>query len=384
MAVSFGFARDRRVDLSTHEVTGAIGDSITVLPIVVSIATLTDLSLAHLLVGFAVFQVVWGLYYGIPVSVEPMKALAALVIAGGLTVPGLFLAGLLSGVCLLVIGRVGLLERIRAIVGRPVIRGVQLAVALLLLDTGIGLGLSTPWLAAGGLLVAGAVGIAGCRRASALAVVAVGLGIAALSTGPPTVSLPQPPGLPPPVHAADPTATIQAAGAQLALTLGNAAVATSLLLKEFYDADVSPDDLATSMGVMNILVVPCGGMPMCHGSGGVAGKHAFGARTAGANLVLGIMYAVAAVVAVDLVLAFPMAMLGVVLSLVALELGRAGLASDHLPLTLVIGGLGLLTSVGIAFLVGVAIWAITAVPDQEGRPTGRSNEPTAGAGDGGE
>jgi len=62
-----------RIDLARHEVTGAIGDSITVLPLVVAISALADLSLAIVLGWFGVFQILWGLYYGAPMSVEPMK-----------------------------------------------------------------------------------------------------------------------------------------------------------------------------------------------------------------------------------------------------------------------------------------------------------------------
>src|SRR6056297_3516756 len=112
MAVSVSVGERRSLQFSLSEVTGAVGDSITVLPVVVAVAALTDLSLPHLLGGFAVFQVVWGVYYGVPVSVEPMKALAALVIAGGLTTGELAGAGLLAGGVLLVTGSTGLLGRI--------------------------------------------------------------------------------------------------------------------------------------------------------------------------------------------------------------------------------------------------------------------------------
>jgi MFS superfamily sulfate permease-like transporter len=92
---------------------------------------------------------------------------------------------------------------------------------------------------------------------------------------------------------------------------------------------------------------------MCHGSGGVAGKYAFGARTAGANLILGAIYAGAAVLAVGVVAAFPLPMLGVVLGLIAVELGRAGLDTDHLPLTVGVGVVAVVTNVGVAFVAGV-------------------------------
>ncbi|MFW6317253.1 MAG: molybdate transporter family protein, partial [Halorubrum sp.] len=97
---------------------------------------------------------------------------------------------------------------------------------------------------------------------------------------------------------------------------------------------------------------------MCHGSGGVAGKYAFGARTAGANVILGAIYAVAAVLAVGVVAAFPLPMLGVVLGLIAVELGRAGLDTEHLPITVGVGVLGAATNIGAAFVIGVVAYLL--------------------------
>lgn len=355
--LSMGFSpeyRDgRTLSFSVGELTGAIGDSVTVLPIVVAVATLTDLSMAHLLLGFAVFQLVWGLYYGLPVSVEPMKALAALVIVGTLSVAEFALAGLLAGAVLVGVGHTGTLERVGAYVGRPVIRGVQVAVALLLLQTGLSLGSQRVGLAIGATVLALAVAVVGYRRASALVVLAAGFGVTMLTTGLPspqfpgaaTVALPRLGTLSP--------AVLEATAAQLAMTIGNAAMATALLLGDYFDADVSPDQLATSMGMMNLVAVPLGAMPMCHGSGGVAGKYAFGARTAGANVLLALLYAALALTAVELVVGFPLAMLGVVLALVALELARSGLQTDNVALTAGVGVLGLATNIGIAFACGV-------------------------------
>ncbi|HET7323369.1 MAG TPA: putative sulfate/molybdate transporter [Halococcus sp.] len=355
MSVEFG--ERRSIDFSTSELTGAIGDSVTMLPIVVAVAALTDLPLAGLLIWFAVFQVVWGVHYRLPVSVEPMKALAALVIAGALSTTELAIAGLLAGACLLTIGTSGTLGRIERYIGQPVVRGIQLAVALILLETGVKLGFESIALAVGAVGVAALVAVLGYRRASALCVLGLGALVALTQTGIPTAHLPTF-ALPTLSVAALSPAAIEGTAAQLAMSVGNAAVATSLLLGDYFDADVSADELATSMGVMNLVAVPLGGLPMCHGSGGVAGKYAFGARSAGANLILGVLYVVAAVFAVGVVAAFPLSVLGVILVLVALELGRAGLDTEHLPLTLAVGVLGLLTNVGIAFVVGAACYLV--------------------------
>jgi MFS superfamily sulfate permease-like transporter len=359
MRVSFPRRTDARFDVAWGEVTGAVGDTVTVLPIVVAVAALTDLSLGRLLLGFAVFQVVWGLYYGHPMSVEPMKALAALVIAGGLSGGEYVAAGLLAGAALLVVGRAGALGRLAPYVGEPVVRGIQVGVALVLLRTGVTTGLGDPRLAALSVVVAVGAVVAGYRNVAALAVLGVGAAIAVTAAGPITGHVPT-------VAVLDPAAvtlnrdTVGATLGQLAMTVGNAAVATSLLVGEYFDAEASPDDLSTSMGVMNLLAVPLGAMPMCHGSGGVAGKYAFGARTATSNLVLGGLYLVLAVVAVDVVAAFPMAVLGVVLVFVALELGRAGVDTEDPLLTAVVGLVALLANVGVAVAVGVVGYHVLA------------------------
>jgi len=339
-------------DVAWGEVTGAVGDTVTVLPIVVAVAALTDLTLAHLLIGFGVFQVVWGLRYGYPLSVEPMKALAALVIAGGLSTGEYVAAGLLAGAVLFVVGRTGTLGRLAPYVGESVVRGIQVGVALILLRTGVTTGLAAPPLAAVAVAVALVTVVTGHREVAALAVLGLGAALALGSVGSVTPRVPEPTLL-------DPAAVslsldvLSATVGQLAMTVGNAAVATSLLVEEYFDAETTPDELSTSMGVMNLLAVPLGAMPMCHGSGGVAGKYAFGARTATSNLVLGGFYLVLAVVAVDAVAAFPMAVLGVVLVFVAVELGRAGADTPDPLLTGVVGITALLVNVGVAFGVGI-------------------------------
>jgi hypothetical protein len=336
--------------VSLREVTGALGDSITVLPIVVALAALTDASLAHLFVGFAVFQAVWGVYYGLPLSVEPMKALAGLAIAGALTYGELMAAGLAAGVLLFAAARTNAIARIADHVADAVIKGVQLSVAALLALAGLDLAAGAPRIAALGVAVA----VAGTllhRKAGALAVLGAGTVVAAWG-GVPTPTLPAI-GLFP---FGAPTLSIAAAEGlvgQLAMTVGNAAVATSLLCSELFDRDVSPDELAGSMGAMNLLAVPFGAAPMCHGSGGLAGKHAFGARTGGANLVLAALYLGAALVA-PLWSGFPLAMLGVLLLAVAAHLARVALDTDRRAVAVGMAAVAVVSNVGVAFVAGVA------------------------------
>ncbi|MFB6083594.1 MAG: putative sulfate/molybdate transporter [Halorientalis sp.] len=354
MAVSTVERVGERLPVAVGDLTGALGDSVTVLPLVVALGALTPASLPHVLVGFGVFQIVWGLRYGLPLSVEPMKALAGLAIAGAVTYGELVAAGLLAGTVLLAVGATGTLSRLQAVIGRPVIRGVQLAVALLLARAGLDLALGSPGVAAVGAALAGLVAVAGYRRAAALVVLAAGTAWTAAVAGVPAPQVPALTVFP----AGGPELTVGAVEgtlAQLAMTVGNAAVATSLLCADLFDREVSPDRLARSMGGMSLAAVPLGGLPMCHGSGGLAGKYAFGARSGAANVVLGALYLAGALVA-GLWLSFPMALLGTLLGVVALQLGRIALDTDHRPLVGAIGLLAVATNVGIAFLAGLGYW----------------------------
>ncbi|MDB9234440.1 putative sulfate/molybdate transporter [Halorubrum ezzemoulense] len=357
---------DHPVDFGFGEVTGAIGDSITVIPLVVALALLTDVSLPHALAAFGAFQIVWGVRYGLPISVEPMKALAALAIAGALTYAELALAGVILGAVLLAIGLSGTLGYVERWIGEPVIRGVQFAVGLVLLETGLRLAADDPLVALVGVAIAGGFALTGHGKASALAVALVGVAAALVVAGVPSPRLPGAPPTPG-FDAALTRATVDGVVAQLAMTIGNAALATALLFSDLLDADVTPDELSTSMGVTNLIAVPLGGVPMCHGCDGVAGKHAFGARTGGANLVLGGGYLVAALFATPaLIAAFPLAMLGALLAIVAVSLARNVTDSGNRALSVGIGLLALATNLGVAFLVGIAVhlaWERVRVSD---------------------
>ncbi|AFO57473.1 putative sulfate/molybdate transporter [Natrinema sp. J7-2] len=364
MGYSFRSRSGSDLEFSASELAGALGDSVTVLPLLVALGATTTVSLPHVLVGFGVFQIVWGVAYGLPLSVEPMKALVGLAVVGVLSAAELAAAGLLAGGVLLSVGQLGLVGRLQRVVGEPVIRGVQLAVALLLLEAAVDLSIGNPPVAVGGLAVVGLLALVGYRQASVLVVLGLGAVAAVATAGVPTPTMPAlavfPAGAPSLTGAA-----VEGTVAQLGMTVGNAAIATALLCGDLYDREVSADALSTSMGVTCLAAIPLGGVPMCHGSGGLAGKYAFGARTGGANVLLGIGYLALAPVATGAVLAaFPMAVLGVLLVVVALELARAAVAAvtDRRSLAVVaaVGVAGAAGNVGIAFVLGtVGSWLVS-------------------------
>ena len=72
-----------------------------------------------LLVGFGLFAWATALIYRRPVPVQPMKVVAALVIAGGLTATEVAATGILLGVILCVLRRAGRLAASGGLSRRP-------------------------------------------------------------------------------------------------------------------------------------------------------------------------------------------------------------------------------------------------------------------------
>jgi MFS superfamily sulfate permease-like transporter len=152
---------------------------------------------------------------------------------------------------------------------------------------------------------------------------------------------------------------------QVPLTLGNAVIAiTEENNRLFPNRPVSETKIATSTGLMNLLSASLGGVPMCHGAGGMAGHVRFGARTGGAPVMLGLVLLAAASLfsgsIATLLRLFPTPILGVILFLTGaqLALGACDIPKDKGErfVLLITGALAVL-NVGIAFVVGMtAYW----------------------------
>ncbi len=92
----------------------------------------------------------------------------------------------------------------------------------------------------------------------------------------------------------------------------------------FPDRPVTERKVALSMGIMNLWSSLIGGIPMCHGAGGMAGHVKFAARTGGASIMLGVLLTLLALFFSDsigvLFKLFPLPVLGVILFLAGAEL----------------------------------------------------------------
>lgn len=284
--------RGPRITLT--EATASVADIGVLFPIAAALVLVNGVSVGAAL-GFAgLLFVVAGLVYRVPVPVQPIKAAAAIAIATGAPPAVLAAAGIGLGVVLLVLAATRLIHIVERLFPKPIIRGNQIGVGLLLIFTAwrlSGAGADVSALA----VTAGVVGVLiaahGRRGVAAVALVGGGIVWSLLDGG--AVAWGVAPALPafdPPSWAHLTTAFTLLVIPQIPLTLGNAIVGTADLEREYYGARarrVTPTTLSLSCGVANIGLGFFGGMPLCHGSSGATAYHRFGARTGGVNLVIG-------------------------------------------------------------------------------------------------
>lgn len=346
---------------NAEEIAGAVGDYGTLIPIVLGVAIVSNVNLGHILLFFSIWYILTGLYYKMPVPVEPMKVIGAIVIAEGLTAGEIAASGMILGVLFLALGFFKGMKFIRKKVPSNVIRGIQLGLALILIETSVNFISGDYLLAIISIiiiilfLIASKVGK--IPDVSAIAVLIMGVIVGLLVFGIPRISI-----LPLP-DVVVPTAQDFLKGGwslvipQIPLTLTNAILATTLLMQDLVHRDVDPDKLSKSMGLMNLTTVPFGGFPMCHGAGGLAAQYRFGARTGGSNIISGLILLPIALffASPEFVAIIPFGIFGALLMFVAIELGKHGLKTDSYVLTGSIAVLALLTNMAIAFIVGMIL-----------------------------
>ncbi len=376
-----------RLDLA--EVSGAFGDLATLAPLLVALVTLNHLNptAVFLVVGLA--YVLNGLYYRLPVPVQPLKAASATAIALGLSAGVVSATGWLMGLVLLVLAATRLIEPLSRLFARPIVRGIQLGLGLLLIRSAWRLvsspalfpGVAEPpaylggwplhWLLALGAAVLLLAGLLWRRLPAALLVLGFGLAVAVVLRQSSVVGELQwgfrPPALVFPNLSDFATAALLLVIPQLPLTLGNAAIATAETAPRYFGRQaerVRPRALLTTMGFSNLLAGLLGGMPVCHGSGGLTAHVRFGARTGAAPLLIGGLFLATAILldggVLPLLALFPLPVLGVLLLYVGVQHGL--LATDlrrpaDWAVALAIAAVSLATSnLALGFGVGAAAY----------------------------
>ncbi|MDI7249388.1 MAG: putative sulfate/molybdate transporter [Bacillota bacterium] len=331
--------RIRGFEFSMRELAGSMGDFGTLFPLAVGYIVYCGMNPAGFLVMMGLTNIVTGIVYRLPMPLEPMKALAVMAIAQRWPPSLIYASAFGSGLIWLLLGVTGLIDRVSVLTPRSVTRGIQVALGLLLGIEGLK-AVSTSWvLAACALAIVALLRNNRCAPASVvlmvMGLVLVFTPLSALvgnATLDPAKALPS--FTPLPLTTFSPgevwKAMVLAGFAQVPLTLTNAVIAASALISRYFpDRPVPERRLAINMGIMNVVVPFFGGMPMCHGAGGLAGQYYFGARTGGTNIIegtleicMGLFFATT----IHSVLgAFPQAIIGAMMLAVGFELARFAL-----------------------------------------------------------
>ncbi len=357
------------------EISGSLGDLGTFLPLTLGYITQCGLSPAPVFFFAGLWNVVTGVLFRLPVPVQPMKAIAAVAIAEGMTPGEVAAAGILMGGIVFLVGIFPGAGRILSLVPRPVVRGIQLGIGLKLLLAGVGAILPLPAIGWDSHLIGGIavslIVLSYFRQSVPAALILFLLGFLLIWVSRPglfgNIAL----------QGWAPGVVIPSAGdwwrgftrgaiPQIPLTLLNSVVAVCALSGDLFPGKKIPEaKMARSVGMMNLISCWFGGMPVCHGAGGLAGQYHFGARTGGSVVFLGGMKMVVGVAAASALLSplqnFPQSVLGALLVFAGLELS---LPARDLPgredflVALLTAGLILSVNVTAGFLMGILFWTI--------------------------
>ncbi|MBI4898721.1 MAG: hypothetical protein HY827_10200 [Actinobacteria bacterium] len=364
-----------------HELAGAFADIGVLVPIATALIIKNGLSATAVLLPAALLYLIGAAVYRLPMPVQPLKAFGAIAIAKGLGSDEIAAGAMIMGVVFLVLGRAGLIDAAARLFPRPLIRGVQLTVGLLFLKIAWGLVADAPksfvdhtaeptTLVVLALVVLAAA-FALRKRSVSLVLVSVAIVVALVRAGDELAFGPSAIALPGFDAATFWTAFTVLALPQIPLTFANSTVATSDAARTYFGAraaNVRPGRLATTLGVANIFSGAIGGMPVCHGAGGLTAHYSFGARTAGAPVAIGMTLLVLAVglgASLAAVLAaFPLAILAGMLG--AAGVLHIGLLRDlrgvrEWSLALIVGAIGFAFNLAPALAVGLMLWWLPTV-----------------------
>lgn len=368
----------RSATLWIRESAGAVADLGVLIPIAVALIVLNGLTATAVILPAAVLYLAVARFYRLPIAVQPLKAFGAIAIAAGVGSDVIAAGALLMGIVFTGLGALGAIDAVARWIPQTVIRGVQLCVAILLAKVGYGLVMQTPKNFSGQLSRGMSIALALALLAALwllrgkLSLVAVLIAVAAtayatmtsdasIAFGSTALELPRP-GLDDFL-----TAATLLVLPQLPLTFANSCLAPADAARAYFGSaaeTVTPGRLATTLGLANLLAGSIGGMPVCHGAGGLSAHYAFGARTWRAPAVIGatllvIGVALGGALAAALPL-FPVSVLAALLGVAAAT--HAQLLRDvhgwrNWIVVGVVAGLGVLANLAYGVIAGLLLSA---------------------------
>lgn len=317
-----------------QELSGAFGDIGTDLPLIIAMILAANLYVAGALIMFGLMQVFTGWIYRMPMPAQPLKAMATLVIAQQIGGNILLGAGLAIGVVMLILSVTGLLNKIAELVPKVVVRGLQLGLGISLCSLAFRNYISSDstygYVLAAISFVIVLLFIDNKKYPASLLVILLGVVYAFIfkidaSDVPKSFGINLPEfGIPTLENITK--GFLLLALPQIPLSLGNSIIATKQVALDLFPGkpELSIKKIGITYSVMNLINPFFGGIPTCHGSGGMVGHYTFGGRTGGSVIIYGSLYIVLGLFLANgfnnLVQAFPLPVLGVILMVEGISL----------------------------------------------------------------
>ncbi|KRT66733.1 MAG: sulfate transporter [Candidatus Dadabacteria bacterium CSP1-2] len=318
-----------------NEISGSLGDMGTFIPLLVGMVSINGLNIASALFFSGLFNTITGIFFGIPMAVQPMKAIATVAISEGLTKNEILSAGIITGLVIFLFGITKVIEFFNRIIPLSVVRGLQLGLGLQLIMKGFSMVLSTERFFGYdsifvGILTGVFVLILFFSRKIPGALVIFLFGLIMLFLESPEFISGLKPGfyIPSFVNLSRDDfviGTLKGAIPQVPLTTLNSVIAVCALSRDLFPKKgAGTREVSISVGLMNLIGCWFGAMPMCHGAGGLAGQYRFGARTGGSVVFLGLVKILLGVflggAAFTILASYPVSILGVLLLFSGIEL----------------------------------------------------------------
>lgn len=343
--------------LRSCELSGALSDLGTLLPLMLGTIAVVGLAPMPVLAGFAVFYIATAAYYRLPIPVQPMKALAAVLLTAQVTSATLAVSGVIIGAALLLLAATGWVARLARAVPQSVLAGLQLGLGIALAVVSLDLMASAPVI--GIVTVAVLLAMLLVPRYPSVLIALAAAIVLAQVLGVPGAAIPTTASSAFAVPALPSSAEVERAISlfvlpQLSPTLTNASVLTALIAGDYFGdhaAHVTPARLSITSGLASLFLTSFGALPMCHGAGGLAAHYRFGGRRGTAPLALGLVLLAFALLpggfGLTVLAAIPAAGLGALLLIASGELALSKRLFDCRPWC---------WPVGVA-TAGITVWA---------------------------
>jgi SulP family sulfate permease len=352
---------DRGLRFNLRELGGALGDFGPLHPLFLSSVRVLGLNPASMMLVMGASNIFLGLYYRIPLPIEPMKALAIYALANRWDASLIFATAFGTAILWLILSLSGLIDRLLRFVPEDVARGIQLALAAYFLSEALELMGTSPLIALSStlLIIITLIPKRGSPIPATVILFSAGILMALEGGLSATVDV-----YLPKIHLFSIgdvwRGMLEVGFAQAFLTLSNAVIATRIAVNERFSRKIRDGQLALNMGLMNLGAAFLGCVPLCHGSGGFMAQYLYGARTGGAMVMEGVIELASALFLSTIVTAifsrFPLAIVGAMLLPPSLELGKGALQLRgwKLFIALLVAATSYATNLGIGFSVGIA------------------------------